>query len=1363
MSFLPYRFLLALVCCACLSACGGGGGDGGNVDNTPDPVVPPAPQQLSGGASLGLIQAAIVTVIGSQGEVLATGLTDALGQFGPIDIPGDYIGPLLIEISPAQGGESTWICDYYQGCQSDAGLVDFGAQVPFDVTLKAVVASVEQQQQDDSPVYVSLLSHLAVERAQALGGLTAENIQRANRETAAAIRSLLGGMSGDIGSSLPDQIYSVPLVDFTQDNGDTDGAATLLSLLNASLIGLLADGATLPEFVQGLSGKPLFPVSSTDPSVVSVERVLEALTQHVEVITEDEGLVELLNDQLETVTLEDVKTAAQETLQALPAIVVSDQISVTQMIDDTALVEEIRQVFILQSDNGEALEAETLEAVVDEDWVNARVIESEGQAVLELSFPPAQLDALSHGLFTANLRVYSTEGDRKELAVTLSRDVDIRALIAWASTERSSAWERSEVSVQGSVSRPSLIDSVSWEQLSGEDADIAEPNELTTRITLASVSALEVAVFSLTVTDIFGNEARSDVRVTVQPYTNISDLVLPDATFQQCITQAGEDHGLEDVAEFTALSCSGVGDYFGVTLFPNLTSLTLTDSTLTSLDTLLNLPELEYVDISGNTQFSCSEVKQLAEQLVLGSTLIAEDACRAIVDLDLGGSGFDIAMDYARQQAYVSIPTRNEVAVISLESLRIVDRFLLQGSPRGIDLSLDGEHLFVALYGSNAVAKIDIDQRSVSNLDLDDATGNALTYDVVEGEPDRLFVTAAPGSGGFSYVAEIRLDQNAAVSRVADNRIIRASPVLARSPDSLFVYTGEGFSPNSLYKLSLNDPDAGIVLEDDHGSVSGTNNLTLNATGTRIALRSGQVLRTGSFIEEGRIPSGYNAAATESDSLMLADAFGVVDFYDFESLELTRSTEARCSIGGSPEKLRSFNADQDFVLMRQNQVCLSADSSLSTPADPYPQLQFPDSAFETCVRTSAELQGVDTPEEIAQLDCSESTRNILSLEGIDRLVKLQQLDISGSGVFDLTPLQGLSTLQNLSAQNSAIGTVTPLMDISTLIDLDITGNVSIACVDLNTLSESGVTVVADQCTEHLQLELGGIGFDMEVNANGDKAYISVPSLQVIAEVDVNTLTVSQQWAVSGEPRGIDLSQDGTTLYTALNSIGSVAYLDTATGSEEVVDLLDLLDDGRTYDVAEVSQDRIVVSSSPGSNGFAYIVEVLRDQGNQAQRVASNTIIRATPTFASNSGQTFVYVGSGFSPNSLYRLDASDADLPIVLEDNHGSVSGATNLALSPDGARIYLSSGQVLESSTFNQLGQLPAGRALVAQDNNTVFVADSGGGSIGVYDAETFRKIGSRGYQCSLTTVNRMAELGSAGMLLMGDDLVCASRVVDY
>lgn len=136
------------------------------------------------------------------------------------------------------------------------------------------------------------------------------------------------------------------------------------------------------------------------------------------------------------------------------------------------------------------------------------------------------------------------------------------------------------------------------------------------------------------------------------------------------------------------------------------------------------------------------------------------------------------------------------------------------------------------------------------------------------------------------------------------------------------------------------------------------------------------------------------------------------------------------------------------------------------------------------------------------------------------------------------------------------------------------------------------------------------------------------------------------------------------------------------------------------------------------------------------------------------------MGEGFSPSSLYKLDANQAAMPIVAEDQHGTVSGASHLSLSPSGALIYTATGQLVSAAALTQVGQLPPGISVAAADGSVVFVADTPD-AVGIYDAGQLNKIGRRETGCNLQSIARLAELPGGGAIVMGDDLLCGSRTV--
>lgn len=306
------------------------------------------------------------------------------------------------------------------------------------------------------------------------------------------------------------------------------------------------------------------------------------------------------------------------------------------------------------------------------------------------------------------------------------------------------------------------------------------------------------------------------------------------------------------------------------------------------------------------------------------------------VQIELPAEGFALAHDVQRQQLYVSVPTLDEIVAVSTRTFEIVDRIVVGGGPLGIDLSFDSAQLFVALNEAGAVATLNLESGATSEIPVGEALQSSLTYDVLEVEPGRLLVTASPYSSGLAVVGQIRLGQGAEVSVVANGSFIRATPVLAVSADRHFAYVGEGFSPNSLYKLDLTDEAAPIVLEDDHGSVFGTHQLALNPDGSRIFLGSGQVLRTASFIQSGMISAGIPRFGTPADTVYVAkykdfsDSTPIVRIGEFDTTTLQERRETAVDCAGDGDRIRDMIVlpdGQGFVVLNADLVCVSVPDS----------------------------------------------------------------------------------------------------------------------------------------------------------------------------------------------------------------------------------------------------------------------------------------------------------------------------------------------------------------------------------------------------------------------------------------------------
>jgi hypothetical protein len=206
-----------------------------------------------------------------------------------------------------------------------------------------------------------------------------------------------------------------------------------------------------------------------------------------------------------------------------------------------------------------------------------------------------------------------------------------------------------------------------------------------------------------------------------------------------------------------------------------------------------------------------------------------------------------------------------------------------------------------------------------------------------------------------------------------------------------------------------------------------------------------------------------------------------------------------------------------------------------------------------------------------------------------------------------------------------------------------------------------------------------------------------------------------------------------------------------------------LGDARTWDVLEVQPDVVVATSNPGSNGFAYVTRIDIDfvNGHRASRLAGGRIIRASPVLARSSDGSALYVGEGFSPNSLYKLDMTDPSGPLVLEDDHGSVSGTDRLEVSHDNTLIFLRSGQVLRTSDFNQIGSIGSGLPKLNSDGSRCYVGTSswsGSQAIQIWNTSTYLQVGEIGVP---SAVDQMLLLEDKGyMAVLSGSTVYAIRI---
>lgn len=254
----PLGWILPIIVSMLAGACGGGSSP--TPPPTPPAPPPPAPTTIdipAGRAALGLVSEGEVRFFaiaaGGEENELAVAETGDDGRFAEREVETDHTGPLRINVGPNDGGTSRYLCDLLDGCvDRDDARAAFGETLPLSATLSAAVSSASEA---SGTINITPFTTAAVERATTLGGLTAANIDRANREMAEALERILSQITRRDDLDLGDDPGTISIVDLTDAPeriaADHTDIEFLVAILHASLLGLT--GGETDDAVQVLA------------------------------------------------------------------------------------------------------------------------------------------------------------------------------------------------------------------------------------------------------------------------------------------------------------------------------------------------------------------------------------------------------------------------------------------------------------------------------------------------------------------------------------------------------------------------------------------------------------------------------------------------------------------------------------------------------------------------------------------------------------------------------------------------------------------------------------------------------------------------------------------------------------------------------------------------------------------------------------------------------------------------------------------------------------------------------------------------------------------------------------------------------
>ena len=290
------RATLPLTLAMLAGACGGGSSPA-PPPTPPAPPPPPEPATINippGRAALGLISAGEVRFLaiaaGGDETELAVAATGDDGRFADREVETSHTGPLRINVGPNDEGTSRYLCDLLDGCEGqDGARADFGDTLPLSASLSAAISSTSSETPDT--VNITPFTTAAVERAITLGGLTAANIDQANREMAEALEKLLSQILQRDDIDLGDDPGAISIVDLTDAPGrialDHTNVELLVAILNAALLGLVGeanDADVVQLLAEAFADSGVLPANDTvaDGETVDMADLLRVATGELE-------------------------------------------------------------------------------------------------------------------------------------------------------------------------------------------------------------------------------------------------------------------------------------------------------------------------------------------------------------------------------------------------------------------------------------------------------------------------------------------------------------------------------------------------------------------------------------------------------------------------------------------------------------------------------------------------------------------------------------------------------------------------------------------------------------------------------------------------------------------------------------------------------------------------------------------------------------------------------------------------------------------------------------------------------------------------------------------------------------------------
>lgn len=232
--------------------------------------------------------------------------------------------------------------------------------------------------------------------------------------------------------------------------------------------------------------------------------------------------------------------------------------------------------------------------------------------------------------------------------------------------------------------------------------------------------------------------------------------------------------------------------------------------------------------------------------------------------------------------------------------------------------------------------------------------------------------------------------------------------------------------------------------------------------------------------------------------------------------------------------------------------------------------------------------------------------------------------------------------------------------------------------------------------------------DVIINSDKSTIYVALRWSKRVLIISTDSFHKTDSIDLEFSPEALAVSADQKKLYVALYGLPRFQVIDLTTKTLLWdVDISAQIGDDAIVDIYKTANGQLFTSSYGG-----YVAKIDEANNYSASRVASDRLFSSgAPSFVADRDNYLYMEESLLSPNSLFKIDLSDADAPIVMEDAHGTVNGTRHCALSTDGTLLYLTSGQIVNANTLKPVGEINGpGLSSLQVSDQTLFGCFYGG-----------------------------------------------------